>query len=198
MKYVSICALFFASNTFSGSIYQCTNENGDVIFQSLPCEDETVKVVKEEPKFTNEEFTSEMIRALSQLSGESESDLMDLEIRKAAELLAATDAAKSYAYTQVYSVAAKHCGQDVRKALATYSASAKGIIELGHYYYQNGIQSNIKGQDIGHSGEELTRALDEMLNDLDRQYGEAGSAALKKICSESNQALNMLTSTYGR
>ena len=184
-------------NVFSGSIYQCSNQKGDTIFQSTPCAETTVKVIKEIPNHDTTEYTDEMVKALSKLSGKSKEDLKDPEVRKAAEILAATDAAKSYAYSEVYSVSSKYCGSDVENALEAYESRAKSIISLGEYYYQVGIQGEIKGESIGASGKELKDSLNALIGDLDQKYSSANETSLGSMCRDALRDIKLLTMMYG-
>lgn len=147
--------------------------------------------------FSNEEFKEEMIRALAKLTGKSEAELEDPKIRQAAEGLAATDAAKSYAFTKIYGVSARYCGSSVKAALNNYESKASDIIALGRHYYTNGINIVIGGNKISQSGQELTDGLNTMLEKLDREHKSANKSELERKCKEASKALEALTQVYG-
>lgn len=145
----------------------------------------------------DKEFTDQMVRVLSKMSGKSESELNDPKIRQAAEGLAAVDAAKSYAFTKIYGVSAKYCGADVQSALEDYESKASEIISLGKYYYDNGIHVSLGDKSIDTSGQELTDGLNGMLSKLNQEHSNADEATLKRKCREASQALKSLAMVYG-
>ena len=158
MRTILIFMFIFSSVANAGELYQCKNANGEMSYQDKPCKGETVS----KSNFKDEhvtQFTEAMIKTLAKMTGKSEEELKDPDKRKAIEVLAATDAAKSYAYTKVYGVSAKYCKGNVSKKLANYETRAADIINLGKYYYQNGIKANIKGKDHSKTGKELTDGL---------------------------------------
>ena len=197
MKLLIIICLFGSSLSYAGSMYQCKNENGQTSFQDRPCEGETVKVSESTNGFKNEGYKNEMIKALSKMTGKSESELNDPKIRQAAEGLAAVDAGKSYAFTKIYGVSAKYCGSDVKNALANYESKASDIIALGKYYYSNGIHISVGNKKLSHSGQELTQGLNGMLTKLDNEHKTASKVKLNAKCKEAAQALKSLAMVYG-
>lgn len=196
MKLSLAILLLFTSSAHAGSLYQCKDENGRPSFQDRPCKGETVKVSEAKSDF-NSGFRDEMIKALAKMTGKSESQLSDPKIRKAAEALAATDAAKSYAFTKIYGVSAKYCGQSVKSSLSNYQSEAADIIALGKYYYSNGIHIDLDGKKISHSGRELTEGLEGMLSKLDKEHSSANDKELKRKCRSASQSLNSLAKVYG-
>ncbi len=121
----------------------------------------------------------------------------ETEQQKAMQVLAKTDAAKSYAFSQIYAVSAQYCGVEVQNLLATYQSRAAKIIALGHYYYQQGIQAKIGDRDLSQSGEALSAGLKEMTDKLEVAHQTASQQQLDKKCREASQALGSLTYLYG-
>jgi len=197
MKFSFIFCVFFSLFSYAGSIYQCQNENGQTSFQDKPCIGEVVKVTEVKEGLKNAGYKSQMIKALSKMTGSSESDLKDPTVRKAAEALAAVDAAKSYAFTKIYGISAKYCGTSVKNALENYTSKASDIISLGEHYYSNGIYINIGSKKTSHSGHELTEGLNGMLNKLDNEHKSAEKGKLERKCKEASQSLKSLVMLYG-
>lgn len=135
MKYLPLIFLFTFTSLHASTFYQCKDEAGKVSFQDQPCEGETIKTTETKGDF-NAGFRGVMIKALAKMSGKSEAQLQDPKVREAAEAYAATDAAKSYAFTKIYGVSAKYCGSSVQTALSKYKSKASEIIALGKYYYK--------------------------------------------------------------
>ncbi len=196
MKFLLIVFLLGSTTAYAGALYQCKNDSGQTSFQDRPCKGETVKISETKGDF-NAGFRSEMIKALAKMTGKSEAQLSDPKVREAAEAYAATDAAKSYAFTKIYGVSAKYCGSSVKKALSNYKTKASEIIALGEYYYTNGIHINIGGKKISKSGQELTEGLNGMLSNLDNEHQTAGDAKLKQKCRTASQSLSSLAKVYG-
>lgn len=198
MKHVTSLLLFLLSSTsYSATMYQCSSKDGTTSFQDTPCKGETIKVSEIEPNFKNENFKNEMIKILAKMTGKTESQLSDPKIRQAAEALAATDAAKSYAYTKIYGVSKKYCDSEVKAALENYNSTASDIIKLGNYYYNNGIHINIGNKNIDVSAIELTKSLNKMLLTLNNEYKSAKGNQLNQKCKEAYKALSSLTVLYG-
>ena len=107
-----------------------------------------------------------------------------------------TDAARSYALTQIYAVSAKHCGSSVNTALANFQKSASNIIALGAYYYSHGIAAQIGDQDLSKTGEELTNGLNGMIDQLEQDHLKANQQQLAFKCRSAIQALNSLAINY--
>lgn len=198
MKFsISILIFLISLSTNAATLYQCEDDRGRVSFQDKPCLGETIKVTNSDEKFDNSQYGQEVVRALAKVSGKSEEELKDPKIRQAAEIFAATDAAKSYAFTKIYEISANYCPA-VREGLETYKEKAAAIITLGEYFYTNGIQANIDGKDLSKTGEELTKGLNEMLVQLDEQHKSASKIDLEKKCKKASEALKMLTTLYSR
>jgi hypothetical protein len=195
MGKILIFVFFFSSAAYAGELYQCKNADGEMSYQDKPCKGETVSKSNFKDNHTAQ-FTEAMIKTLAKMTGKSEEELKDPDKRQAIEVLAATDAAKSYAYTKVYGVSAKYCQGNVSKKLANYESRAADIINLGKYYYQNGIKANIKGKDHSKTGKELTGGLNKLVNKLDAEHKSASKPQLTKKCKEAAQALDMLTKLY--
>ena len=144
----------------------------------------------------NSKFRDEMIRTLARMTGKSVDELKDPKIRQAAEILAATDAAKSYAFTKIYGISAKFCDDSVKNDLKNYEDKASDIIALGKYYYLNGIQAHIEGRNLSKTGRELTEGLNGMLKKIENEHKSASPAKLKSKCTEASKALKVLAALY--
>ncbi len=197
MKFLTAFFLIFSQLAFSGSLYQCKDNNGNMAYQDSPCTREAVKVSKSKDNFDNNQFKNEFIKTLAQMTGKSVSELKnDPKARQVAEALAVTDAAKSYAFTKIYGVSAKFCEGKVKNDLENYQKKAADIIALGRYYYTNGIHIDIEGKNLSKTGQELTEGLNGMLRKLEREHAEANSGELKKKCKEASRALTSLAMLY--
>lgn len=197
MRVIFLVFLVFSTLSYGGSVYQCKDENGQTAFQDRPCSGETVEVSEMPKSSNNEGYKNEMIKALARISGKSEGALIDPETRRAAEALAAVDAGKSYAFTQIYGVSAKYCGASVKSALENYESEASDIIALGKYFYRNGIKTNVGFNEISKSGQELTDGLNGMLHKLENEHKTASRAGLQRKCREASKALGALAKLYG-
>lgn len=196
MKHLPLIFLFIFSPLHANTVYQCKDETGKVSFQDQPCEGETIKTT-ETKGGGNAGFRKEMIKALAKMSGKSEAQLQDPKVREAVEVYAATDAAKSYAFTKIYGVSAKYCGSSVQTALSKYKSKASEIIALGKYYYTNGIHLNIGSNKKNVSGAELTTGLNGMLAELDSEHKSSSSTKLERKCNSAYQSLTSLAQVYG-
>ncbi|WP_154222912.1 DUF4124 domain-containing protein [Marinicella rhabdoformis] len=186
--------LFFGCQIQAGTIYQCKNEDGATAYQDHPCDGGAIEF--EPPSFNNDKFKVVMAKTLAKLAKESGKGANDPKIQKAAEVMAMTDAAKSYAFTQIHGVAVKHCGAPVKQAMAKYQSNASDIIALGKYYYTHGIHAELGEKNISQTGKELTDGLQGMLDKMDREHASAGKDKLKRKCKEAVSALKMLTMLY--
>ena len=195
MKVALAIILLSTSSAYAGNVYQCKMGNGDVVFQDRPCSGETIKVSEAIGDF-NSEYRNELIKAVAKMRGTSDSQLKDPKVRKAVEALAAIDAAKSYAFTKIYGVAAKYCGADVKHALSNYKAEASNIIALGRYYYRNGISVNVDEIQTSQSGRELTDGLEGMLVKLNKEHATLSGKQLKRKCRGASKSLASLTKLY--
>lgn len=192
------CALCLCLGTVvtATPIYHCQNEQGQPVFQAGPCNGETVQIITSQVDNPNAQYGQSVIRALTQMTGKANPDLSDPKMRQAAEALAATDAAKSYAFTQIYAVSAKHCGAEVQAQLDQYQAQASVIIALGKYYYQTGIQARIGERELSESADKLTAGLQTMTDKLEQEHQGADAGQLQRKCREASQALSSLALLY--
>ncbi len=143
------------------------------------------------------EFTAAMQQTLALLFKEKTAGIKDPDKIKAMQVLAKTDAAKSYAFSQIYAVSAEYCGSEVEDLLAEYNERAANIIALGGYYYQQGIEAKIGDRDLSQSGEALTAGLKTMTDQLQAEHQAANQQQLDRKCREASQALMSLTFLYG-
>ncbi len=158
------------------------------------CNDEDLKAFEQ---LHEAEFTAVMQATLDQLFKEKSNGISDPDKLKAMQVLAKTDAAKSYAFTQIYGVSAQYCDQDVAAALSAYESQASDIIALGRYYYQHGIEAQLGDQDFSQSGEDLTSGLQEMTDQLDQEHQSADAETLRRKCQSALTALRSLKFLYG-
>lgn len=177
-------------------VYQCEDTGGNLMYQGLPCEGETIQVITDAEKKHKAMFTQAMVQALAKLTKKKTKEYNDSKKLKAMEVLAMTDAAKSYAFTQVYLVSAKYCGKEVASELLNYQNQASEVIALGAYYYSQGIDANIDGKDFSQSGQKLTAALYEMTENLAEEHQHASAEQLARKCKEAKSALNTLAFLY--
>ncbi len=196
MKYVYCSLLCFSLSVWAGPIYQCESESGALTYQQLPCEGETIEVINDAEQKHKVMFTQAMIQTLSQLTQKKSQEYNNSKKLKAIEVLAMTDAAKSHAFTEIYTISAKHCGREVESKLLNYKNQASEVIALGAYYYSQGIDANIDGKDFSQSGQDLTEALRGMTQKLDREHQRANPAELARKCKEASQALASLAFLY--
>ena len=157
-----------------------------------------VEDLKAYEKLHEAEFTAAMQQTLALLFKEKTAGIKDPDKIKAMQVLAKTDAAKSYAFSQVYAVSAQYCGQEVQDLLAAYQTSAADIIALGEYYYQQGIDAQIGDRNLSQTGEALTAGLKEMTDQLQAEHQAADQQQLDRKCREASQALTSLTYLYGK
>ncbi len=143
------------------------------------------------------QFTEAMQLTLEHLFKDKSKGIDDPEKIKAMRVLAKTDAAKSYAYTQIYAVSAKYCGSEVKKMLDLYETKAANIIALGHYYYQQGIEAKIGDRDLSQTGEALRAGLQEMTEQLAQTHQAANPQQLENKCREALFAMKSLIELYG-
>jgi|GEM_PF-4882772 len=186
----------FPGMALAGAIYQCEDEAGTLVFQEQPCAGETIKVISDAEQKHKALFTQAMGQALAQLTDKKAKEYNHSTKLKAMEVLAMTDAAKSYAFTHVYAVSAKYCGKDVEAKLIKYKNQASEVIALGAYYYSEGIDAKIDGKDFSQSGQKLTASLFEMAEGLDQEHQNASEAQLAKKCKEAKVALSTLAFLY--
>ena len=196
MKKICFVLLMLPFAVVAGPIYQCESDDGSLVYQDRPCEGETLKVINNNEEKHQAMFTQSMVQALAKLTKKKASEYNDSKKLKAIEVLAMTDAAKSYAFTQVYAVSAKHCGHEVESKLLNYKNQASDVIALGEYYYSQGIEANIDGKDFSQSGPKLSAALLEMTQQLDQEHQTANPNQLSKKCKEASQALGSLALLY--
>ncbi len=142
-------------------------------------------------------FTAAMQFTLAAMTEQKTQGIDDPDKIKAMEILAMTDAAKSYAFTQIYKVSANHCDPGVEQLLTTYKDVASHIISLGEYYYHHGIDAKIGDQDFSKSGEELTAGLTQMTDQLDQEHTAANKRQKEAECQAAKQALQSLAYLYG-
>ncbi len=192
-KYVFLLLICSAISAMADTIYHCNDDQGHPVYQAHPCEGETVKTIDEDNP--NAQFSQAVLKTLKQMTGKT--DLSDPKIRQAAEALAKTDAAKSYAFTQIYGISARHCGSEVQSQLQTYQTQAANIIALGRYYYQHGIKAQVGDKKLNESAEKLTAGLVEMTEKLDQEHQAATPEQLKRKCNEASEALISLSLLYG-
>jgi len=159
-----------------------------------PCEGSTIEEFAEAHEVR---FTRAMRLVLEQMTANKAKGIEDPDKREAMKVLAKTDAAKSYAYTRIYAVSADHCPDEVRAALIHYQNRAEPIIQLGHYYYQHGIEAKLGDQDFSQTGEALTHGLEEMLDRLTSEHQQASPSQLASKCREAKAALESLAFLYG-
>jgi len=159
-----------------------------------PCQGSTIEEVAEAHEVR---FTRAMREVLDKLTAQKSTGVDDPQKRLAMQVLAKTDAAKSYAFTQMYAVSADHCPEDVGEALRHYQNKAAPIIELGHYYYQHGIEARLGDRDLSQSSEALNQGLNELLEQLRTEHREASESQLKLKCDNARQALQSLAWMYG-
>lgn len=210
---------FISTGAWAGKVYHCKDAQGKLAFQDRPCKTETVKVDADNTLpnptaeggdntgFDNSAFKASMRRALAKM-GKSEQDLNNPKVKAGIEILAKTDAAKSYAFTKIYGVAATYCGANVKQKLDIFNRKAKNIIGLGEYYYTHGITSNtesaeikkrIEAKGLKTSGKDLTQGLNTMLQKLHGDYKKAQSlspSVLANKCSNAARALDVITAAY--
>lgn len=158
------------------------------------CKEEDLKAYEQ---LHEAEFTAAMQQTLTQLFQQKAAGLKDPDKVKAMQVLAKTDAAKSYAFTQIYAVSARYCGPAVQQQLNTYQTRAANIIALGQYYYQQGIEAQIGDRDLSQTGEALTAALQEMTDQLVLSHEQASDSQLQQMCQEAEQVLGSLIWLYG-
>jgi hypothetical protein len=156
-----------------------------------------VEDLKAYEKLHEAEFTAAMQQTLALLLKEKTAGIKDPDKIKAMQVLAKTDAAKSYAFSQIYAVSAEFCGNEVQDLLAAYQISAADIIALGGYYYQKGIEAKIGDRDLSQSGEALSAGLKAMTDQLQAEHQAADQQQLDRKCREASQALMSLTYLYG-
>jgi hypothetical protein len=187
--------LFFM---FTGSafakIYHCKNQDGTTSYQEHSCKNKTVKTLGENKARTASK--EQIIYALSKLTGKTKDELNSPKYRAAAEALVVTDVSKAYAYSLVHAAPLKYCDQSVSKSLSNYKLVAKDAIVLGKHYYSEGIDLKVGGKQFSHSGPELTSALQDMINKKSRLYASMNKAQIKSLCSQTKQALDLLSKTY--
>ncbi len=186
MMKLIVCGLFLmlmACATNQGPIESCEG-----------CQSEDLKAFEQ---LHEAEFTAAMQATLDQIFKDKSQGISDPDKLKAMQVLAKTDAAKSYAFTQVYGVSAQYCGPEVAAALSTYESRASNIIALGRYYYQHGIEAQLGDQDFSQSGADLTAGLLTMTEELDQEHQVANQQQLDKKCREAQMALSSLTVLYG-
>ncbi|TDR20514.1 hypothetical protein [Marinicella litoralis] len=181
---------------FAGPVYQCESLDGSHVYQDQACKGETLKVIDDGEEKHKAMFTQAMVQVLAKLTQKKATAYNDSTKMKAMEVLAMTDAAKSYAFTQVYAVSTKYCGRDVESALLNYQNQASEVIALGAYYYSQGIDANLDGNDFSQSGQQLTAALYEMTKGLDLEHQKASESELVRKCKEAKNALNSLAFLY--
>ncbi len=195
-KLIGVLCLCLGTAATATPIYHCQNEQGDPVFQAGPCSGQTIQVITSQADNPNAQYGQSVIRALSQMTGKAKPDLSDPKMRQAAEVLAVTDAAKSYAFTQIYAVSAKHCGAAVQAGLDEYQAQAAVTIALGKYYYQTGIQATIGTREFNESAAKLTAGLQQMTDKLEQEHQDADAEQLQRKCQEASQALASLALLY--
>lgn len=194
IKALLLGTVLIAFNAHAGKLYECNKEAGHKAYQDQPCDGGAIEF--EAPSFNNDKFKAVMAQTLAKLAKESGKSADDPKIQKAAEVMAMTDAAKSYAFTQIHGVAMKHCGAPVKQAMDKYQSKASDIIGLGKYYYTHGIHAEMGEMKISQTGKELTDGLQDMLDKSDREHAAASEAGLKRKCKEAVSALNMLAMLY--
>ena len=197
VRYLVFLFLLQTQVAYSGTLYHCKDDKGNKIYQDRPCEEETIEVKEMKGKTDNSEFRDSFISTLAKMTGKSEATLRkDPKMMQAAQALAATDAAKSYAYSEVYGVSARYCDANISTALSKYKRDASDIIALGKYYYSEGIKLEVKGKKHSKTGKELTDGLNTLLQKTDQEHKTASPGELKKKCSDASTALKMLTRLY--
>jgi len=185
MKKVLACWVFIL-------MFACAKQ--DSITDCNGCQSEDMKAFEQ---LHQAEFTAALQQTLSLLFEEKSKGIDDPEKIQAMQVLAKTDAAKSYAFSQIYAVSAQYCGQQIQDLLTTYNSKAANIIALGDYYYQQGIHAKIGDRNFSHSGAELSAGLKEMTDKLKQEHQTANQQQLENKCFEASQALVSLTYLYG-
>jgi hypothetical protein len=196
MKIICFVLLLLPLAVVASPIYQCESDDGALVYQDQPCVGEALKVINNNEEKHKAMFTQSMVQVLAKLTKKKASEFNDSKKLKAMEVLAMTDAAKSYAFTQVYAISAKHCGRAVEAKLLNYKDQASEVIALGEYYYSQGIEANIDGENFSKSGQDLSAALLEMTQKLDQEHQTANPTQLNKKCKEASQVLGSLAILY--
>ncbi len=186
MRYLGLLVLLMSGCATGPQPIECD--------EAEPCEGSTIEEVAKEHEVR---FTRAMRLVLEQLTANKAKGTDDPQKLQAMRVLAKTDAAKSYAFTRIYAVSADHCPDEVRQALIHYQNQAAPIIQLGHYYYQHGIDAKLGDQDFSQTGEALTQGLEEMLERLSMEHRQASPAQLSSKCQEAKAALESLAFLYG-
>ncbi|WP_265049473.1 DUF4124 domain-containing protein [Alkalimarinus alittae] len=177
-------------------MFKCTDNAGQVSFQDRPCaKDETMKEIKLEKSQESSATPNkkELIEILAKAYGKK-LDPNDPKMLQAAEAFLVTNAGKAYAFTKVYGVSLEFCpnNQSLINAMNTYKRKAKNSIALGKIYYRDGYDLQLGQKRFKHTGQQLTKGLDDMLVGLRKEHKRDP----KGKCKESIQALKSLAMVY--
>jgi hypothetical protein len=142
-------------------------------------------------------YKAEFLATLSNLMGK-EINPNDPAAIQASEVYFALDAAKSYAFSRIHGVALEFCPNEtgLKNAMEWYKKTAKAQIALGETYYSEGFSLMLGQQMLVKSGQEFTDGLNEILEDIKKEYRNADPEGVLELCRESTKALKVLADFY--